>query len=79
MPDTTKPETKDAPLEDPRVADLVKICTELASRVKRLEEMAHTDHTLSLEGVEQISGHVMGKVEAYVRQTLGHSGQPSVG
>lgn len=66
---------KDAPLTDPRVDDLLKVCSELAQRVQGLESIAHSEHTLSAEGVEQIATIVMGKV----RQFLGHSGEPSRG
>jgi hypothetical protein len=49
---------------------------DLTARLSQVEGVAHSEHTLSKDGVDQIAEHVMGKVQEHIRKTLGHSGEP---
>lgn len=65
--------------QDARLAALEEQLRDLTARLAAVESMAHSEHTLSSEGVNQIASHVMGQVKEHLHKSLGHSGMPSVG
>ena len=48
----------------------------LEERLARVEQMAHTDHSITPEAVDHLTQHVMSHVHEHLRKTTGHSGLP---
>lgn len=48
----------------------------LEERLARVEQMAHTDHSITPEAVDHLTQHVMGHVHEHLRKTTGQSGLP---
>lgn len=48
----------------------------LEDRLARVEQMAHTDHSITPEAVDHLTQHVMSHVHEHLRKTTGHSGLP---
>jgi hypothetical protein len=91
LDESKKPEQDDAHASEvDRLSKMVEICNalvsqvqELAERLARVEQMAHTDHTLGSHVVDQIAAHAASHaihhVDAHLHKVLGHSGLPMRG
>ena len=79
------PAQAEQPVEEAAPSDLEPLAAlfahvvDLAERVSHLEQIAHTEHTISADGVQQIATAAVQQINDQLRQRFGLGGQPARG